>query len=446
MNSAKLKREKIELLNRAFDSFNKSTNELKERYDFLQKKLKRLNIQLERKNRELEKSLKEKESAKNYLNNILESLTAGVIVINPKREITVFNREAEEITGYSSKEAVGKNFYDFFNITLNSNPHVKKRGISQTEARLITSENTQLFVSINMSDLQDAEKRIIGKIIIIQDITRLKKLEEQAQRTNRLMAMGELAVNIAHEIRNPLGSIELFASLLKRELKGDTDNQRLIEHINSSIKSLNHILSNLLLFTKTQEPVFTDIDIHGFLDNSISFISYILKQNNIRLEKSFDSKNPIIRGDEELLKQVFFNLALNSIQAMPEKGSLTVSTHVLKGDFDNGGDNKKYIRGKRFENGSSLIEIKFVDTGIGIPEGYIKSIFNPFFTTREKGTGLGLAIVHNIIESHHGCVSVESREGWGTEFCITFPVVRLGETKPSKAIDDKQLIGLERQI
>ena len=98
------------------------------------------------------------------------------------------------------------------------------------------------------------------------------------------------------------------------------------------------------------------------------------------------------------------------------------------------------------ENGSPIIEIKLVDTGIGIPEGYIKSIFNPFFTTREKGTGLGLAIVNNIIESHHGFISVDSKEGWGTEFCITFPVEKLTEANQGKILKDEKLQSLERQI
>ena len=224
MNSVKLKREDFKLLEKAFDSFNRSTSRLKESNNFLQRELKVLNLQLEKKNKELEESLREKESAKNYLNNILESLTAGVIVINLENSITVFNRVAEEITGYSSGKTIGKNFYDFFNKLLRSNPSLRKQKISKTETRLITQEGTKLFISIYTHHLRDAKGKTIGKIIIIQDITRLKKLEEQAERRNRLMAMGELAVNIAHEIRNPLGSIELFASLLKRELKDNPDN------------------------------------------------------------------------------------------------------------------------------------------------------------------------------------------------------------------------------
>jgi len=445
MNNVKLKTEDFELLKKAFDSFNQSTSRLKESNDFLQRKLKILNLRLEKKNKELEVSLREKESAKNYLNNILESLTAGVIVINLKNNITVFNRIAEEITGYSSDETIGKNFYDFFNKLLESNPPLRKQKISKTETKLITQEGTELFISINIHLLRDARGKTIGKIIVIQDITRLKKLEEQAERRNRLMAMGELAVNIAHEIRNPLGSIELFASLLKRELKDNPDNLKLVEHIISSIKSLNHTLSNLLLFTKTQKPAFTDIDIHEFLDNAASFINYNLKQNNICLKRIYESKNPIIKGDGELLKQVFFNLTLNAIQAMPEGGTLTISTKVLDGKFNRKENNEKNINGKNM-NRLNLVEIKFVDSGNGIPEGYIKSIFTPFFTTKERGTGLGLAIVHNIIDSHNGFISAKSIKGKGTEFSISIPIERFRQAKTERILNNSKILGLEKQL
>ncbi|HUU49594.1 MAG TPA: ATP-binding protein, partial [Nitrospinota bacterium] len=333
----------------------------------------------------------------------------------------------------------------FFNKLLESNPPLRKQKISKTETKLITQEGTELFISINIHLLRDARGKTIGKIIVIQDITRLKKLEEQAERRNRLMAMGELAVNIAHEIRNPLGSIELFASLLKRELKDNPDNLKLVEHIISSIKSLNHTLSNLLLFTKTQKPAFTDIDIHEFLDNAASFINYNLKQNNICLKRIYGSKNPIIKGDGELLKQVFFNLTLNAIQAMPEGGTLNISTKVLDGKFNRKENNEKNINGKNM-NGLNLVEIKFVDSGNGIPEGYIKSIFTPFFTTKERGTGLGLAIVHNIIDSHNGFISAKSIKGKGTEFSISIPIERFRQAKTERILNNSKILGLEKQL
>ena len=218
-----------------------------------------------------------------------------------------------------------------------------------------------------------------------------------------------------------------------------------MEHIISSIKSLNHTLSNLLLFTKTQKPSFSDIDIHDLLDNALSFINYNLKQNNISLKRIYESENPIIKGDGELLKQVFFNLTLNAIQAMPEGGTLTISTKVFDGKFTKEKNYKKSINEESM-NGSNLVEIKFIDSGNGIPEGYIKSIFTPFFTTKERGTGLGLAIVHNIIDSHNGFISAKSIEGKGTEFSISIPIERFRQAKTGIILKNSRLVSLEKQL
>lgn len=445
MRSTVVKKNEIEFLNKAFASFNESTNELKKSYDSLQEKIERLDIQLESKNKELEISLREKENAKNHLKNILESLTVGVVVVGLNENIDVFNKAAERITGYSSDKATGKNFFRFFNRTLRLNPPLKKEETCSKEAVLIKDKESQLFVSLNSTYLKDSDGKIIGKIIIAQDITQLKKLKEQAERRNSLTAMGELAVDIAHEIRNPLGSIELFASLLKRELNDSPENLRLAEHISSSVKSLNHILSNLLLFTKTQRPVFSEIDIHAFLKNTTSFISYILGQNNIRLEKKFDVKDTLIKGDGELLKQVFFNLTLNAVQAMPDGGVLTISTGTITDEYGMEKNEKNCAKKSNDEERAARLEIKIKDTGTGIPEGYIKTIFNPFFTTRERGTGLGLAIVHNIIESHNGIISVESKEGRGTEFSLIFPVERFKEERSERSLESSNLIELGNQ-
>jgi PAS domain S-box-containing protein len=419
---AAVKRQEIELLSRAFASFNQSTRDLKESYDFLQKKLKRLNWQLERKNKELELSLKEKEGTKNFLKNILDSLTVGVVVVNLDQEIVVFNRESERITGFVSKKVIRKNFYRFFNDLLQLEPPLGEKEVFANETKEMKKKDEPLFVSLNSTHLKNSDGEIIGKIVILQDITRLKKLEEQAERRNSLTAMGELAVDIAHEIRNPLGSIEIFASLLKRDLKDNQESLRLAEHISSSVKSLNCILSNLLLFTKTQKPVFKIIDLHEFLKENISFISYILKQNNICFKKSFSKNDFFIKGDEELLKQVFLNLTLNAIQAMPKGGTLKISTRGVDDELGILCKKSGITREKIFGSGPGFVEVKFQDTGTGIPEGYIKSIFNPFFTTREKGTGLGLAIVHNIVESHQGMITVRSEERKGAEFSLMFPV------------------------
>ncbi len=240
----------------------------------------------------------------------------------------------------------------------------------------------------------------------------MKRLEKQSERNDRLTAMGEMAARIAHEIRNPLGSIELFASILQREIE-DENQKRLVSHICSGVKNLNHVISNLLAFTRQPKPVLEKIDLHKFLDELLLFGEFLTDKNDIRLKKEYYTSSLSVYGDEELLKQVFLNIIRNAVQAMQDGGVLKVKTGT----------------GKKKRGSLGYIEVKISDTGIGISKDNLKNIFNPFFTTKDKGTGLGLAIVHNMIESHNGMIEVESREGKGTAFTILLPQRPFHRTK-----------------
>jgi signal transduction histidine kinase len=282
---------------------------------------------------------------------------------------------------------------------------------SEGEYKLKRRDGSEARVKFSVTPLREKGKEQKDSIIIFQEVTRLRKLEEQAERNNRLAAMGEIAVSIAHEVRNPLGSIELLASLVRREVEGDEDKKRLMDHILAGVKSIDYVINNLLLFSKPQHPIFKQVNIHAFLDESILFILPSLKQSRIELIKKYDSFDPLVRGDLELLKQVFLNLAWNAIQAMPQGGRLIISTEIV--------DNS----GLEFSNAAGYLELKFADSGAGISDPDKGKIFNPFFTTKEKGTGLGLAIVHNIIEVHEGMIGVESSDSRGSTFTITLPLV-----------------------
>jgi signal transduction histidine kinase len=218
-----------------------------------------------------------------------------------------------------------------------------------------------------------------------------------------------MAVKIAHEIRNPLGSIELFASILKKDLENFGELKTLAEHVSSGVKSINNIISNLLLFIRPeQRPDFKLIDIHDFLDDSLFFSGHLLNSNGgIDVTTCFPSEPLTILGDTELLKQACLNVILNCIQAMPDVGKLTVSVRKTKGENRN----------------EDLAEIRFDDTGIGISRDDKHKIFDPFFTTKKRGTGLGLPIVHNIVKLHGGSVDINSTEGGGTVCIFTLPLI-----------------------
>lgn len=414
----------IEVLNRAFQSFNAATARLNDSYERLENRVKELNLELKRKNEELIKNLEEKEEVKNYLNNILESLTTGVMVVGLDGKVTKANRAVGEILATS---LVGKDLSDIFDpdlcsILFKSSPEISSRGL--TSERILTNKDGDtVHVTVYASPVRNQRGEIIGNVLVLQDVTTIKRLEERAERNKRLTAMGEMAAGIAHEIRNPLGSIELFASILKKELANDGDKKRLVEHISSGVKNMDHIISNILLFTKSPRPVCRRYDVHRFLEDILLFLDNMIRHNEIRLIKRYNSQHLTGCGDLELLKQVFLNIILNAIQAMPDGGDIIIST-IMVGEMSSVVDpSSEDIKGEMGRDKGSGIMISVADSGCGIPKDNIDRIFDPFFTTKDRGTGLGLAIVHNIVKFHDGTVEIESKEGKGTTFTITLPLL-----------------------
>ncbi len=244
----------------------------------------------------------------------------------------------------------------------------------------------------------------------------------QSQRKERLAAMGEMAAKIAHEIRNPLGSIELFATSLQAALEGQPELMLLAERISSGVNSIDAIISNLLLFIRPSQAIqFEQFDIYEVLDDALFFMKHLAdKENSIAINTTYSHRPLFIKGDPELMKQVCLNIILNAVQSMPEGGRLGITTICQ-------------IRNSDEER--TWMEIRFSDSGTGIEPGKISKIFDPFFTTKERGTGLGLSIVHSIVEMHGGTIDVDSVPGKGTNFCIGLPLCREMEDSKDSALD-----------
>jgi two-component system, sensor histidine kinase FlrB len=260
------------------------------------------------------------------------------------------------------------------------------------------------FLSVSASPVSDPQGRNTGLTIVLKDITRLKELEIQTQRAKQLQAMGEMAVQLAHEIRNPLGSIELFASLLGNELCGQPDFKGWADQIVTGVKFLNNIVTNMLTFTRTSKPQTKPLDLNELILETLAFVEPVLQQRKIRLERPKGGDSALLcMGDSSMLRQMFLNLFMNALQAMPESGRLSV-------------------RVESDDPGTVRVEVE--DSGIGIPAENLSRIFDPFFTTHEKGTGLGLALVHQIVEKHEGKIAASSEFGKGTRFMIWLPAAQ----------------------
>ncbi len=224
----------------------------------------------------------------------------------------------------------------------------------------------------------------------------LKELQDHHKRNLRLIAMGEMAASIVHEIRSPLCSIELFSSMLSNDLKG-TEHSEMANGISTGIKSLNNILTNMLFFAKPQKPSLKDVHLHNAVEESLKILAPLIDIRGITLSK--DVPDEIISGDTELLKQVLMNILLNAVQVMPGGGELKVYT----------------------EEGENYFALAVCDEGNGIDIDNMEKMFDPFFSTKDKGTGLGLTIAHKIMQCHNGFIKAERNEDRGSTFRLYFP-------------------------
>ena len=415
------------LLQQGFEKFIEAAEKLQESHQRLQQKVDELNLELDGKNKELEKNLQEKEEVKAYLSNIFESLAIGVLVTDLDGRITSVNRTGQEMLGTEARSAVGTPINNLLGVDLvlpaGKTEAPPRPAVQEEPVNYRRDEGEELKLQLSSSVMRGEREEPLGFIFNVQDVTQLKKLEEDAERRNRFTAMGEMAANIAHEIRNPLGSIELFTSLVKKSLDDEDENATLMKHISSNVASMNHLISNLLSYTKPRPSSRQRADVHELLRSVAEISQFMASQRKVAVHLSLDAERAAVLGDSEQLKQVFNNLLLNALQAMPEGGSVSVTSRNLKAD-----DPKLLARFKLEQaedgGGVELIEVTVKDSGTGIAKDIQNKIFDPFFTTKDRGTGLGLAIVHNIIESHNAAIDLESQADHGSKFTIMFPLIK----------------------
>lgn len=394
----------------AFDVFNQASESLRHSYEELQVEAHRLAAELATANAELEHSLAEKESFRNYLKNILESLSNGVLVVDREARTVVCNPAAMALLNLSPDDvrlarsygdlAIPSSLREFIAAARNS----ESEPPSDAELFWVSAVEQSQFVSVAASRVSGPDGRNTGLTVVLKDITRLKELEIQTQRAKQLQAMGEMAVQLAHEIRNPLGSIELFASLLSKELGEHADCKAWADQIITGVKFLNNIVTNMLTFTRASILQVRPLHAAELVLDTLAFIEPVLRQRKIRVERPEVGNNAACcMGDAGMLRQMLLNLFMNALQAMPEGGRLAV----------------------RIESGGpGTLKLEVEDNGIGISKENLSRIFDPFFTTNEKGTGLGLALVHQIVEQHHGRVEAHSEFGKGTRFTLWLPAAQ----------------------
>jgi len=244
--------------------------------------------------------------------------------------------------------------------------------------------------------------------------------EQQLMRADRLSTMGELAASLAHEIRNPLGSILGSVEIIRDDVDLGSKKYEFLQIMITESNRLNRVINNFLSFAKAAKPVIRKFNINDAVTDIKGLVELGTGGKNITFRLSPDSSIVSVDGDEEQMKQAFLNILLNSVQVMEGGGELNIATcsgrkSIPENDYDTMISTGKEIKG-------DCISIIFRDNGNGISDDNINNIFEPFFTTRENGTGLGLAISKRIIEGHDGAIDVYSTKGKGTAFVIVLPV------------------------
>ncbi|MBD3233952.1 MAG: PAS domain S-box protein [candidate division Zixibacteria bacterium] len=393
-----------ESFSNSFLSFTEMTQQLQAAYKELEDRYETLNRKLQETNIELRQSLGEKERLSSYLNNILENLNSGVIVIDIEGRVKLFNRAAERILKFPASRIINKKYSDFFDIA------EQIRGCLETlesgrvfteEEKVVTNADGSLFnIGFSTSLLRAPDGEIIGAVEVFYDLTKLKKLEREMARVSTLAALGRMAATIAHEIRNPLGGISGFAALLSKDIDDDDPRKRLVSKITKGVSNLNRIVNGLLDFTREPklEPIPTSFP--ELIDEVVDNIAHESQYSDIVIERDIDEAVEKQEVDRDSFKQILSNLINNAMQASANGGKVRI---VLK-------------------QSDSRVRLEIIDTGIGITEDNINRIFDPFFTTRERGTGLGLAIVKKLVNAQGGSIFAESGgSNKGARFVISLP-------------------------
>jgi two-component system NtrC family sensor kinase len=358
--------------------------------------------------------------ANEFFMNLIESSVDGIIAADLEGNISIFNKGAEALTGYTAAEVIGK-----LHITKIYPEGVAKEIMKKLRSpeyggvgkfipaplNVVNKFGEEIPIQLSAALIYNGRGQEIASVGIFTDLrprlTMEKKLQEthlQLVSSEKMASLGKLAAGIAHEINNPLGGILIYSSLMMEDLSVEDPRRGDLARIVQEAGRCKEIVKSLLEFARQTEPKMEPTDVNRAINDGLFFLVNQALFHNIHIIKKFDPFLPFVHGNASQLKQVFMNIIVNAAEAMHGSGTLTITTAPAP-------DRK-------------TVYVKFTDTGEGIPEENLTRIFDPFFTTKEvgKGTGLGLATSYGIIEDHEGKIGVKSKVGEGTTFTIELPI------------------------
>ncbi|OGQ88954.1 MAG: hypothetical protein A2512_09635 [Deltaproteobacteria bacterium RIFOXYD12_FULL_56_24] len=333
---------------------------------------------------------------------LISRLPVGIIATNAEGHIQTFNSSAAKFTGKTPSQTIG-------HLQTAVLPEIQQfiplgeqeREVIDREIIMPPDSPTPSHLNVTSLPITDGQDNTLGRVMLMYDITEIKKLEAQVRRHDRLVALGKMAAGVAHEVRNPLSSIKGFAILLGSRFPVESEEGEAARLLISEVERLNRSITELLTYARPLPLAISEVEIEPFIEASLKLIQSDARELGVVVYQEIALPRRQVRLDKDRLNQVLLNLYLNSMQAMDHGGELKVSVH--EGDRP------------------GTVEISVRDTGCGIAANILERVMDPYFTTKPEGTGLGLAMVYKIIDEHGGTIRIASQEGEGTTVTIILP-------------------------
>lgn len=386
-------------LAQAFEVFSSAAGSLQHSYDVLQGEVGRLRRELELRNRDLADSIAETERMRARLGHILENLPCGVLVVGPPLELRYANDLARRLlasaaaSGGSAEPIPGPLTQILASI-----------GVPATAGErlwMVEGAADPVVISVTCAPIPGSNERVV----ILRDTTEQRRIQEEVEFSRRMKALAEITALLAHEIRNPLGSLELFAGLVRDATRDEPQISEWVVHLQAGLRALSATVNNVLNFYADTPPTTVPLDLVKLLTRTMEFLQPLALQRGMTIRRITTESEAFIKADEYRLQQAFFNIAINAFRAMSAGGVLTI----------------KLARESR--HGVPWVRVAFEDQGAGIPAEHLARIFDAGFTTRQSSPGLGLAVCRRVMDQHGGALEVKSIVGQGTTFSLSFRVL-----------------------
>ena len=393
-------------LAQAFEAFTSTADSLQHSYGILQTEVGRLRQELELRNRDLAHSLAENERMRVRLGHILENLPCGVMTLTPQLGLRYANDIARRLLASASAASdsagpIPGSLRRLLRQIISSAPGAEREWV-------LGDAKDPVFISVTCALIPQTAESRQELVFILRDITEQKRLEEEREVSRRMRALAEMTALLAHEIRNPLGSLELFAGLIKDATREDQEVSQWMVHLQAGLRALSATVNNVLHFY-SQAPLETvPVNLVKLLTGTIEFLQPLALQRGMAIiwnPPEGSEAEITIGADQHRLQQVFFNITINALKAMSAGGTVTVGVRTVRRD------------GRRW------VRVTFEDRGMGIPAENLAKIFDAGFTTHRASPGLGLAVCKRVMSQHGGTLEASSVEGQGTTFTLSFPVL-----------------------